>query len=294
MRILFFRATGVLFVILPMAAVFPVCAQSVSRTTPTGQADQGLRRAGSAQRAPRADSKTRSYAQSMLRGYDKNQNGKLEKEEWTRMRDKYHPADVNSDGIITLHELTERVASLIGGKSGASGNRSGAATSPRSGANDKRLPKDLPGWFARCDGNGDGQVAMAEYSSTWSESKAAEFAKHDTNGDGVVTTKECLAPEKDRQRSKTRKKLSPAKKPGRVGSTARRLPDGLPDWFARCDRDGDGQVAMAEYSSTWSESKAAEFAKHDTNGDGVITQKECPAPEKGQESRSSQRSGKKS
>jgi Ca2+-binding EF-hand superfamily protein len=54
-----------------------------------------------------------------------------------------------------------------------------------------------------------------------------------------------------------------------------RLPDGLPEWFARADRDGDGQVTMSEYAASWSDRVAADFAQFDLNGDGVITAAEC-------------------
>lgn len=65
------------------------------------------------------------------------------------------------------------------------------------------------------------------------------------------------------------------KKSYRQRTPTERLPKGLPDWFARNDADGDGQVVMSEYASLWSESKAEEFAKYDLDGDGVITPREC-------------------
>ena len=49
----------------------------------------------------------------------------------------------------------------------------------------------LGGWV-RNDADGDGQVVMSEYTATWSESKAAEFAKYDLDSDGVITPRECL------------------------------------------------------------------------------------------------------
>ena len=57
-------------------------------------------------------------------------------------------------------------------------------------------------------------------------------------------------------------------------SASERLPEGLPDFF-RQDADGDGQIEMWEYATTWSEAKAAEFASWDLNGDGIITPEEC-------------------
>jgi Ca2+-binding EF-hand superfamily protein len=49
-----------------------------------------------------------------------------------------------------------------------------------------------------------------------------------------------------------------------------RLPEGLPSFFSN-DRDGDGQVSMAEYSRSWSEATLAEFYRWDRNRDGMIT-----------------------
>jgi hypothetical protein len=60
-----------------------------------------------------------------------------------------------------------------------------------------------------------------------------------------------------------------------VPSATERLPKGLPSWFARNDTDADGQVMMAEYMTDFTDSKAAEFAKYDLNGDGIITPDEC-------------------
>jgi hypothetical protein len=42
------------------------------------------------------------------------------------------------------------------------------------------------------DANGDGQVAMAEYASFWSDGKAREFARYDLDRDGIITPRECL------------------------------------------------------------------------------------------------------
>lgn len=60
----------------------------------------------------------------------------------------------------------------------------------------ERLPKDMPEWFVKSDADGDGQIMMAEYAASFTESIAAEFAKYDLNGDGIITPAECLAVEK--------------------------------------------------------------------------------------------------
>ena len=55
----------------------------------------------------------------------------------------------------------------------------------------ERLPATgLPSWFKTRDANGDGQVAMSEYSRTWSDRTVNEFRRHDRDGDGMVTARE--------------------------------------------------------------------------------------------------------
>jgi len=62
---------------------------------------------------------------------------------------------------------------------------------------------------------------------------------------------------------------------GRFRSATERLPKGLPDSFLQKDRDGDGQVWMAEWTTAWTEAEAARFQQFDLSGDGVITPEEC-------------------
>ena len=62
---------------------------------------------------------------------------------------------------------------------------------------------------------------------------------------------------------------------------------GLPDWFARSDADGDGQVLLSEYSSSPTAETIAEFQKFDLNDDFIITAKECLAAVKNGASASS-------
>jgi len=168
---------------------------------------------------PQIDSKFRRYAESLMRQYDKNKNGVLEKDEWMQMRGTWHDADTNGDGTITLDELAGKLGQYSGRGSSSSstssssgspqpsssGASSGSSGPPPSAGRDtsarktyrflspqERLPQGLPEWFVRKDADGDGQVTMAEYSHTWSNSLAEEFARYDRNGDGVVTPEEAI------------------------------------------------------------------------------------------------------
>lgn len=135
----------------------------------------------------------RRFAESLVRQYDRNRDGRLEREEWQEMRSEHHAADTNGDGLITVDELAAHLqrtatsssyASRSGDKSQA-GKRSYRVSMPV-----ERLPKGLPDWFMRNDLDADGQISMAEYATSWNDQIAAEFLKIDTNGDGIITPSE--------------------------------------------------------------------------------------------------------
>lgn len=134
--------------------------------------------------------------------FDENRNGKLERDEWRRIPGEPEKADTNRDGEITIAELVARLrfkATVGGGSPVANGDKKAAtAAKPASGQKKsyrfipakERLPKEIPGWFTSKDRDGDGQVAMAEYSSRWSDRDAEAFARYDANGDGFITPEE--------------------------------------------------------------------------------------------------------
>ncbi len=164
------------------------------------------------------------YASSLVKRYDKNDNGVLEKEEWSNMSRYHHAADKNGDKVITKEELTDRLTAYAKGSSGGSGGSSsrssrdepaepgdsyrvtGEGSARRITPNVERLPKGLPDWFTRNDADADGQIAMHEFAVSWTDSKLAEFKKLDANGDGVVTPAECLAGESKSSSSRYRRR----------------------------------------------------------------------------------------
>ena len=154
---------------------------------------------------PEKASKIRGFADSMFTRYDRNQNGVLDKEEWENSRFA-QGADGNDDGKVTKDELIARMAEFSGRRSRDSDGGSSEADNSRdsdSGNSNgrrsyrfrrapERLPPGLPDWFAQYDVNGDGQVAMVEYSTSWSDDEARRFERYDLNHDGLITPRECL------------------------------------------------------------------------------------------------------
>lgn len=144
------------------------------------------------------DDRFRQYAESLLRQNDRNKNGVLEKDEWSRLRGNPADYDKNNDGKITVEELAMRSESFGRGRS----SRSDSSDKPKQETYrfltaTERLPKGLPDWFLRNDLDADGQIMMHEFTTSWSSSKVSEFNEYDLNGDGVLTPKEVLGAGKD-------------------------------------------------------------------------------------------------
>ena len=168
-----------------------------------GASSQSSSSRSSSDRDPDRESRIRRFADSMFYRYDRNRSGVLEREEWGEMR-MAQGADRNNDGKITKEELTARLAEYSGRRQGGEdGGSSGSDSSSNSGSivsgrdrsyrfsrADEEVPSGLPDWFASNDANGDGQVAMVEYSSYWTDAKAREFVAYDRNGDGLITRRE--------------------------------------------------------------------------------------------------------
>jgi Ca2+-binding EF-hand superfamily protein len=146
---------------------------------------------------------TDGYVRSLMDQNDKNRDRRLDGDELKSLPSNLTQADSNRDQVITFDELRTHVMALNASSgSGSSGSRSPAATSvqadrvatsrrsDRLASREKRPPAELPSRLKSRDRDGDGQVAMSEYSRSWTESLATEFRRYDKNNDGVITAKE--------------------------------------------------------------------------------------------------------
>ncbi|MEW4455847.1 hypothetical protein AB1L30_24475 [Bremerella sp. JC817] len=211
--------------------------------------------------------------------YDKNKNHYLDGTEWQEVRWRDDPTqdDKNKDGRLSMEELCERVVRSSGGSRG--GDRDDRRGDDRGRGGDDRFREYAESLMRRNDRNGNGTLEKDE----WGGLRNAE--EYDKNGDGRITLDELTQRNESFARGsssgRSRSSDSPKQETYRFLTATERLPKGLPDWFTRNDLDGDGQVMMHEYTSSWSESKVAEFDSYDLNHDGVITPKECLEAGKG-------------
>jgi Ca2+-binding EF-hand superfamily protein len=182
----------------------------------------------------------------MMKQYDENGNGQLEKNEWSKNPDLAR-MDTNGDGIITRDELLEGLRNWRPGQGNTdSADQSGRG--PRLGG-----------------GQGSGDQGGGGQGGGW----GGRFGRRGQDG-GTAPGGGSLAKSSSTGTTQVARYLDPAQ----------RLPEGLPAWFIRADTNGDGQVEMHEFTSQWTEAEIARFNKYDLNGDGVITPDEVLQVEK--------------
>jgi Ca2+-binding EF-hand superfamily protein len=153
------------------------------------------------------DDKAQGYAKGLIRQYDKNKDGVLTSDEWKEAKTDVRAADRNGDSRVDAHELATHFANEAKKIQAAKGNSGGGAdrvaADLRFDTAHERLPKGTPGWFIDKDANADGQVAMAEYSTTWGDATVEEYLKYDVNDDGVITPYESMNPRTEAPTSAT-------------------------------------------------------------------------------------------
>lgn len=207
-------AFGVEQIVLPVVLKFGERPPTNGASATAKPAAPSNSNGSSSRSSGEGDERMRRWAEAMIRQNDRNHNGKLERNEWGGLRGDPRQTDRNHDGVITREEMERQLSSYRrgGGSGGDSRSSHGDSRASRSSRSDsdnsdrrksyrlssptERLPDGLLPWFVQRDSNGDGQVAMAEFYSSWTNARALEFTQFDLNGDGVITPKECLASKK--------------------------------------------------------------------------------------------------
>jgi len=195
-------------IVLPPPPLFPGLMRSAVA------APGALAASPTSNQPPGENDKLRKFAEGMIARSDENKSGKLEREEWPRVREP-EAADANRDGVITIEEMMARLAAFGEGRGDKKSRReegqapgadplaipvSPYAKSYRPLTVHERLPAGLPMWFFDLDADADGQVSMAEYlaDSDHSDERAERFLTLDKSGDGLLSAGECQPPPADR------------------------------------------------------------------------------------------------
>lgn len=196
--------------------------------------------------------RVRMFAQSMIQRSDKNGDGKLTRDEWDGVRDAEN-ADANKDGVITSDEMMVRLQSFSRG--GPPGGDRGSSDRDR-GSSERDRGSSSSGGDRGSSSSRDGGSDRSRSSSSGSSSDRGSYS-----GRGPTSSANS-APV--------------PKKSYKILSAVERLPQNLPSWFYDSDKNGDGQIAMAEYHRrSTDKDNADEFMKIDANADGMITSQEC-------------------
>ena len=249
-------------------------------------------------------------AEDIMRRYDRDRDGLLDRSEISRgrFRGDEMAFDRNADGKLSEQELAIRAAvrrqddeaedeeerrGRAGRDQEASepvevdfgGRRSYRTTGPDA-------PEGLPTFFRQRDLDGDGQLAMSEYTSEWNQQRIEEFYTWDANRDGVITLTEVRrgvdrgAVASDAPAGSTAPSTDAGSSPRSSGnsdsrSTASPSPQTVPDdvqppdartlqyaerILSRYDTNADGALSATEWQSM-----PLSPAEADRDGDGRVT-----------------------
>ncbi len=223
----------------------------------------------------------RNLASSIMRRYDSDGDGYINREEASRNRWTHRDPfldDLDKDGRLSVLELTQRYARrrLLDGSAGEmfqKARRTGNGIRPGAHRYDE-------------DGGRSASEQRREFNSWWSRGgsgnwlTASVLSRFDSNRNGRLEASEALTlgfptaqVDLDRDGELTREELHTylSSLQEEAGDTS----TGLPGWFFELDVNRDNQVAMAEFATEWTDAKLTEFRTLDANDDGLLTATEA-------------------
>ena len=176
-------------------------SSSTSRSSSSQAASQASTSQSTSSKPKEVDKdKYLKYSRSLIKTYDKDEDGKLSKDEVKKMRRPPVGADTNNDGFVSESELVD---SLSGSKkdkktaSTSSSSRTSSSGSKKSSYRSRSTSSSsrtrTSSSLSKLDSDGDNQVQMHEFADSWDDDTVAEFYEKDKNGDGVITAAEWLS-----------------------------------------------------------------------------------------------------
>jgi Ca2+-binding EF-hand superfamily protein len=219
------------------------------------------------------------YARQVLKKYDRDGSGVLERAEWDAMPGEPQKIDRKKDGAITLEELAEFAARFARShplKDDTAWQQ--AASQPPTSIFQPVTPADKDRAKATPEeGSPPANPPPAEQPQPAQDpTPATEAPQAAPPADQKKPVSE-TAPPKTSAKGKQQggKKASPTRKYYAM------IPADVPDWFRKCDADGDGQLTFGEFASDNSAAQRNMFDRYDSNGDGVMTVAEVLPSAKG-------------
>jgi hypothetical protein len=210
-----------------------------------------------AQELVSAPAKVVRYARTVIQRYDTNEDGILQREEWEKMPGAPQAIDMNGDGQITQDELVWYFAHYGQSRTIHRTIRVDFSEPYKFDPANLRLLRPVLPTAAP-------SVSGAGTSPTSGDGGAESVMKaHDQTIDDDVYQK--LLEERQ----------IPVSRPYHV------LPEhlrGVPAWFFVLDKNGDGQISLAEFAPTLLPATVALFKKLDKNGNGFIEPDEVRKP----------------
>ncbi len=211
------------------------------RTQATAQDQQDPSSEGDSISSSAIPAKIVRYARRVLDRYDTNRDGRLDEAEWQAMKGDPTHCDRDRDGFISLEELTDHTASY--------GRQREIRLLPPQPGDLLEMPPLL-------------NPEMIEISSERAPGAGESEVPDDDPEAGESLSGPATEPPPSRRRDT------------KFYVPSSRLPAGLPAAFSNRDRDGDGQLTLAEFAANGSRAELDDFARLDRNGDGVITPSE--------------------
>jgi hypothetical protein len=183
------------------------------------------------------------YAGRLISRYDTDGSGILNRAEWGRMQGRPAVMDRDQDGQVTVAEIILHI---------------------REYALYRRLGYSSP----------RGQVDPMDKS---------DLSSPDYTGSVEEPTDRLNVQNTSKDKSSDSNTGSASRRAGKHPNApfhvpAKLRPNNLPNWFAQRDRNGDGQLSLAEFAPANSRELVTSFQRLDTNQDGLLTPQEATAP----------------
>lgn len=198
---------------------------------------------------PAPMAKVARYAVTFINRHDTNNDGILQQEEWEKLPGTPRAIDIDGDGQIALDELIRYFTDYGQGR-----------TIHRTIVIDRSTPVPF---------NRDNRRLFRPF---WQRTDTPSVAPSETQEPPDVSMEEMMIANEEPVDDDVYQRLLeerqiPTSRPYHVIPAQLR---GVPRWFIILDKNGDGQVTLAEFAPTLAPATVKNFERFDKNGNGII------------------------